>query len=205
MRHVEKAGKDVFLVHHPTREDWFAGVIVVLGGKTIGVVDSGYEDTPERFLFPFIQEQGRSLAEIATVVNTHRDGDHVLGNTKIKEQTGAEVFVHEADAEAVATADHQLSHGETIPLGDRLFTVIHTPGHTPGKTDLYSILGETSRIRRWFGDHGTPVPTPWQGGVDRGRTGPDDTGEHRDSGNHVAQSAKVQSAGCRLLHEGVAP
>ena len=117
------------------RPGWTCNVVLVFGENEIGVIDSGYENTPEDFVFPLIEEQGRRLDEVSIIVNTHRDGDHIRGNAALKRRTGAPIFIHELEMEAVPTSDTRL--GDNVTLGDRSFKVIHSPGHRPGAVCLY--------------------------------------------------------------------
>jgi len=131
----EKVTNDIFVVRQEMRPGWTCNVVLVFGEDKIGVVDTGYENTPEDYVFPLIKEQGRRLDEVSIIVNTHRDGDHIRGNTAFKERTGAPIAIHELEMEAVPTADTKL--GGNVTLGDRSFKVIHTPGHRPGAVCLY--------------------------------------------------------------------
>lgn len=137
MKDVEKVADDIYLIKQPMRVGWFCGVTLVLGARRIGLVDTGFEETPDKYIFPFLQELHRRPEEISLVVNTHRDGDHVWGNNAVKERTGATIAIHELEAEAVDTADLTLTDGDVVVLGDRDFTVVHTPGHRPGCICLY--------------------------------------------------------------------
>jgi glyoxylase-like metal-dependent hydrolase (beta-lactamase superfamily II) len=137
MKNVERLADDLYFIEQPMREGWFCGVVVILGKRKIGLVDTGFERTPTEYIFPFLQELGRRSEEIDYVVNTHRDGDHVLGNKAIKENTKANIAIHELDAPAVKIVDIELKDGDSIELGDREFSVMHTPGHTPGSICLY--------------------------------------------------------------------
>jgi len=137
MKDVQKVADDLYLIEQSLRPGWFVGVSVVLGSEKIGLVDTGFERTPEEHIFPTLRNMGRKPEEINYVVNTHRDGDHVLGNSVIKKETGAKIAVHELEAEAVETADIKLRDGDTVELGDRKFMVVHTPGHRPGSICLY--------------------------------------------------------------------
>jgi hydroxyacylglutathione hydrolase len=149
MDNVERVADDLYLVKYVHREGTFVGITVVLGRHAIGLVDTGFERTIVDNLFPFLQEMGRSPDEIAFVVNTHRDGDHVQGNHVLKEKTKARIAVHELDADAVGDVDVRLNDGDRVELGDRTFEVVHAPGHTPGNICLYQpeekllIVGDT--------------------------------------------------------------
>lgn len=134
---MEKVSDDLYIVKQHMRPGWFCGVIIALGTETIGLIDSGFENTPEEIIFPSIRELGRKPEEIDLVVNTHRDGDHVQGNPVIKEKTGAKIAIHELEAEAVKNVDIKLKDGDVVELGDRKFEVVHTPGHRPGNICLY--------------------------------------------------------------------
>jgi glyoxylase-like metal-dependent hydrolase (beta-lactamase superfamily II) len=126
---------DIFVVRQEMRPGWTCNVVLVFGEDKIGVVDTGFENTPEDFVFPLIKEQGRRLDEVSIIVNTHRDGDHIRGNTVLKEETGAPIAIHELEMDAVPTSDTKLE--ANVTLGDRSFQVIHTPGHRPGAVCLY--------------------------------------------------------------------
>jgi len=158
MRDVERIADDLYLVKHPSG-DGFVGVTVILGKDRIGLVDTGFEETPVNYVFPFLQELGRKPEEISCVVNTHRDGDHVGGNRVIKKRTKAKIAVHEFDAEKVENVDLTVKDEDVVELGERKFKVIHTPGHTLGSICLYdqktctlvtgdSICGERSELIR---------------------------------------------------------
>lgn len=136
MKDVEKVADDLYLIKFLGVKS-ICGVTLVLGASGIGLVDTGYENTPVDYIFPLVQELGREYEEINYVVNTHRDGDHVLGNKVIKEKTGALIAIHELEAEAVETADFTLKEGDVVELGDRKFKVVHIPGHRPGNICLY--------------------------------------------------------------------
>jgi glyoxylase-like metal-dependent hydrolase (beta-lactamase superfamily II) len=106
----------------------------------------------------------RHQLKIIHVINTHGHFDHVGGNRKIVEETGADLLLHEADvpllARAAATAaayglpcvdspppDNYLLDGMTINFGTYQLKVLHTPGHTPGgcclSLDGIVITGDT--------------------------------------------------------------
>ena len=136
MDNVEIVSDDMYVVKQEMRPGWYCCVTLMFGERSIGVVDTGYENTPVDHVFPLILKKGRRLDEVNLIVNTHRDGDHVLGNAVFKERTGATIAIHELEYEAVPTADSKLRDGDQVRLGDRSFTVIHTPGHRPGSICL---------------------------------------------------------------------
>ncbi len=90
---------------------------------------------------------------IRWILNTHGHVDHVMGNAEMKEKTGAEILIHEAEAEYLTRigdfwlrmfqarksppADRTLQDGDVLRVGSYAWQVIHTPGHTPGGICLY--------------------------------------------------------------------
>ncbi len=140
MSDVEQVAADLYLVKQPLRVGWFCTVAVVLGVHKIGLVDTGFENTPEDYIFPLFRQLGRRIEEIGYVVNTHRDRDHVLGNQVVKMRTGATIAIHELEADAIETADVTFTDGDEVVLGDRVFTVVHTPGHRPGSICLHDAV-----------------------------------------------------------------
>ncbi|HUV09079.1 MAG TPA: MBL fold metallo-hydrolase [Spirochaetia bacterium] len=143
MENVLKAAEDIFLITQTVRENWFCSVTLIVGRKELGLVDTGFENTPEEFIFPFLKEIGRRPSEITQIVNTHRDGDHVLGNAVVKRETGARIAAHELEIEAIRDVDIRLKDGQAVELGDRRFTALHAPGHRPGNICLYDEANRT--------------------------------------------------------------
>lgn len=137
MSRVQNVLGDIFVITQEMRPGWYLTVFVILGTDTIGVIDTGYENTPKDHIFPLVQSNGRELDEIDLIVNTHRDGDHIMGNSIIKEKTDAKIAVHELELEAIPDADITLNDGDDVKIGNRLFKIIHTPGHRPGAICLY--------------------------------------------------------------------
>ncbi|MHB1125449.1 MAG: MBL fold metallo-hydrolase [Bacillota bacterium] len=126
--------------------------------KEAAVIDPGGS---EQEILKAIQENG---LQVRYVINTHGHVDHIASNREIKEATGAELIIHEEDAnflvnpkksllsftgktEAGPAADRTVVDGDTIQFGNVKLEVIHTPGHTPGgmclKTGDVIFTGDT--------------------------------------------------------------
>jgi hydroxyacylglutathione hydrolase len=117
-------------------------------GKAV-LIDPGGE---EERLLALCKKEG---VELEYIIGTHGHPDHVCGNARIKEATGARIVLHEADAEffgrpevtqyfsmlglpASPPADQTVVHGDCLRVGSISIKVIHTPGHTPGGICLYT-------------------------------------------------------------------
>jgi glyoxylase-like metal-dependent hydrolase (beta-lactamase superfamily II) len=88
---------------------------------------------------------------LATIVTTHRHGDHWQALTDVVSQTGAESLAHIDDAAEIPLVNRDLREGETITVGDASLEVIHLVGHTPGSIALlYQDPNGTAHL--WTGD-----------------------------------------------------
>jgi glyoxylase-like metal-dependent hydrolase (beta-lactamase superfamily II) len=91
---------------------------------------------------------------IKYVVNTHGHADHTCGNRAILSKTGAELVVHQEDANEILKGLNKafsmvmgkrpspkahilVRDGDFLKIGQTGLKVIHTPGHTPGSICLY--------------------------------------------------------------------
>ena len=117
--------------------------------KEAAVIDPG--DETDRIL-DTLQEFNLSTKYI---INTHGHFDHVGGNRKLKEVTGADILIHPQDvpmlsklsasaaawglfAEDSPAPDLTIEEGDTVIVGTITLSVIHTPGHTQGGISLLS-------------------------------------------------------------------
>ncbi len=89
---------------------------------------------------------------VSLLINTHGHWDHVADNAAMQAGTNAPLLIHEADEPMIrepgrmgnfmphitpTKADRYLSDGDMLHLGQYIFTVWHTPGHSPGGVVLY--------------------------------------------------------------------
>lgn len=137
MMDIQKVTSDIYIIPFKIREGWSGSVLLILGSTDIGLVDTGFQQTPVDRIFPTVKQLGREISNIQFVVNTHRDRDHVEGNAMIKAHTPATIAIHELEASAVQHVDVTFTDGDMVEPGNRKFRVIHTPGHRPGSICLY--------------------------------------------------------------------
>ncbi|NTV51991.1 MAG: MBL fold metallo-hydrolase [Candidatus Firestonebacteria bacterium] len=116
------------------------------------VIDPG--DAPPEF---WAWLRARRL-QVEKIINTHGHADHIAGNAAIKHMTGAALWIHAADRHLLTdpaanlslglgqglispTADEVFGRDGSCILGDTVFKVLETPGHTPGSVCL--LVGDT--------------------------------------------------------------
>jgi glyoxylase-like metal-dependent hydrolase (beta-lactamase superfamily II) len=74
---------------------------------------------------------------LSGIITTHRHADHWGALSSVVEATGAPVYAHEADADAIDVPIHRRVHeGEVVTFGDVALDTIHLIGHTPGSLVL---------------------------------------------------------------------
>jgi glyoxylase-like metal-dependent hydrolase (beta-lactamase superfamily II) len=120
----------------------------------------GDEDTKEAVVIDPGGDEGRILEvldyhglKLKTIIDTHGHFDHVDANRPLKEATGAQIAIHELDAQMLSRpsaealfftgnrlrlseADILLKEGDILTFGQYHLKVLHTPGHTPGSISL---------------------------------------------------------------------
>ncbi|MBQ5777549.1 MAG: MBL fold metallo-hydrolase [Oscillospiraceae bacterium] len=123
---------------------------LVSSGERAVVIDPGAE--PERIL-ACAENAG---VKIEAILLTHAHFDHVLAVSDIKEKTGARLISTEGERTRLQSAeisghtmlkrrefipllaDEEVSDGDKIEIGDMVFEVMHTPGHTEGSVCFIS-------------------------------------------------------------------
>ena len=84
---------------------------------------------PQIDVQPYIDLAAERDYRITDVIDTHLHADHVSGNRKLAEKTGARLSLHESAD--VRFPFNPLTHGQEVPLGQLIIRVVYTPGHRP--------------------------------------------------------------------------
>lgn len=128
-----------------------AYLIAADGQKTCAVVDPGEAE-------PVLAALKREGLSCEAILLTHGHFDHIGGVKQLKDETGAKIYIHEADAGMLtsnrmslavligsmipsAEPDVLLQGGETLSIAGLNIRVIHTPGHTKGGV-CFAVEGE---------------------------------------------------------------
>ena len=131
------------------------------GGLTL--IDTGFPQDA-KVILDTLRNNGHPLHSVKRIITTHVDLDHTGGLAALKRATHASIVCHAVEKEFMvspgkrypaawfmrppywlattllpkysfrpAVPDELVVHGQVLPEG---FTVIHTPGHTPGHISL---------------------------------------------------------------------
>ncbi|HVZ93920.1 MAG TPA: MBL fold metallo-hydrolase [Phycisphaerales bacterium] len=130
-------GTNCYIVHVPPHEECW-------------IVDASYSPQP---LIERVRQQGLKPSHILL---THAHGDHIAGLDELRAAfPDAKVFVHENEASfltnpvlnlsggfgtpvTAAPPDGTLRGGESLNLSGSEWSVLHTPGHSPGGITFYN-------------------------------------------------------------------
>jgi hydroxyacylglutathione hydrolase len=130
---------------HQLLNDETACASYLLGCKSKGkfaVVDPHIELVDE-----YISRAEAQGAEIAAVVETHVQADHVSGLPALTERTGATAYLPEGAG--VEFQHHPLADGERVGLGNTELQAIATPGHA-GAHHAYLVTDHARVDDPWF-------------------------------------------------------
>ena len=114
--------------------------------------------TGEGLLIDAANEAGRLLelvgdTPLATVVTTHRHGDHWQALSEVVDRTGARTVAHELDApELPVPVTETVGHGDTVSVGSSTLAVVHLRGHTPGSIALAYTDPQDGVVHLFTGD-----------------------------------------------------
>jgi glyoxylase-like metal-dependent hydrolase (beta-lactamase superfamily II) len=116
------------------------------------IIDPGcYFTEEERTLQSFIDEKKLKVVQL---INTHCHLDHIFGNKWVYETYGVELYMHHLDKIILGNAPqsaaqwglsidnykgplHFIDEGDIVSIDEDKFSLLLTPGHTPGSLSFY--------------------------------------------------------------------
>lgn len=114
--------------HFNAQPPYYTNSFLLVDDTGIAVIIDGAAD-PKLYL----DQMEKDGAKLAAILQTHGHHDHVYSIAQLRERTGAKLYLAKPDAEQFSIhADEDLVDGETLQFGTMSFSVITTPGHTPG-------------------------------------------------------------------------
>ena len=149
---VEQAGMPAEDSDHGVRLEvgafgpWQTNAYLVWDGRGAGalVLDPGMGAAQ-----PMMDRVAANRLRLHVVANSHGHIDHIFDNAPLVRASSAPLAIHPDDAyrlegrnsygfeieRSVATQD--LNEGEQLRIGDLVFDILHTPGHSEGSVCLY--------------------------------------------------------------------
>ena len=123
---------------------------VVRDGEQVYIIDPACSNEYERqVLLDYVENQkSKILNPQLSLIATHGHLDHLWGAKWATEQWGTPVLMHEADVPMTQAMQQQYDlfgvrrqaepfAVQSLTAHHSLFSIIHTPGHTPGSVCLY--------------------------------------------------------------------
>ena len=98
---------------------------------------------------PLLERVAAIGLDLHLIANSHGHIDHIFDNAPLIDGSGAPLAIHPDDAYRLdgrneygfeigaSRASRDLVEGEQVRIGDLVFDVLHTPGHTEGSVCLY--------------------------------------------------------------------
>jgi len=127
-------------IHYIGTKDLAAYLITTPAGHIL--VNSSLERTVPQ-LRENTQKLGFKFSDIKIILGSHAHSDHMEGDAKVKELTGAKVMVMADDVPALKAivtngkphpVDGELKDHDEVRLGGTTLTAVRTPGHSKGCT-----------------------------------------------------------------------
>lgn len=144
-----------------------AAAYVVETSEGLVLIDSGVEADYGK-LRQGLSQLGLEFGRLKLILLTHVHGDHSMGASRLRRETGAKIYIGREDArplreggppEAIFSKfemdssethpteiDGELIDGDVLSLGEATFSCIATPGHTHGSFCFLLRLGETTAL-----------------------------------------------------------
>jgi glyoxylase-like metal-dependent hydrolase (beta-lactamase superfamily II) len=130
-----------------------SAVYVVETSDGLALIDTGLESAHDK-LIDGMSRLGLEIGRLKIILITHSHGDHTMGAQRLRDETGAKIYIGRGDAGALrrggpweaifsmfdmpgesphpTRVDGELVDNQVIELAEAKFVVLATPGHTPG-------------------------------------------------------------------------
>ncbi|MHB2026928.1 MAG: MBL fold metallo-hydrolase [Elusimicrobiota bacterium] len=103
-------------------------------GHSCAVVDPGWDAA---FIFEQAEKSGR---RVEAAFATHNHFDHIGAIGQLLEKADIPIYIHKLDADPLRKIAgkniRETSGGDSVPIGNLVVSLLHTPGHTAGSQCL---------------------------------------------------------------------
>jgi hydroxyacylglutathione hydrolase len=69
---------------------------------------------------------------LSYILNTHHHGDHIGGNDKVREETGAQIIAPLSEKNRIPHISKFVKEGDRVMIGQEEIQIFEVPGHTTG-------------------------------------------------------------------------
>lgn len=143
---------------------WFSNCYVLISTDKHGKAHAAVID-PSIDVEEITALLSSETASLDMIILTHGHFDHIMSLDALRDETGADAYIHKDDAEMLAdgrknaysfffgadfsqrNAEHTLSDGDILTLGDEPIRVMHLSGHSKGSIALlcdgFIVTGDT--------------------------------------------------------------
>lgn len=131
--------------------------VVVHAPDKFAVLDTGYHTGALALERAIAEQAGRSIAELAMIINTHAHPDHTGANAYLQERSHCEIVMSDIDRMLVESGDpvtlmrewsdlqcpsyhvtRVVHPGDTLRFGEIELVVVDGSGHSAGEVSYYS-------------------------------------------------------------------
>lgn len=133
----------IHYIKHPWHgPDFWTGMLFIEGPETHFLVDTAVKEAVDTTIAAFLKERNIPWDSISKIINTHSHSDHVEGNPRLRELTGAEFSIHRNGAEGFRaisgfSPDRELEDGCVLEQDGISVRIIHTPGHSADSVCIF--------------------------------------------------------------------
>jgi glyoxylase-like metal-dependent hydrolase (beta-lactamase superfamily II) len=121
-------------------------IVYILNSKDAIIIDPGADALQ---ILDFVNKKE---LKVKYIINTHGHYDHIGANNEIKSVLNSPIYIHKLDKKMLSSptknlslflgklykteADVVVEEGDEFRIDNKVFKILHTPGHTPGSMSL---------------------------------------------------------------------